>query len=454
MKRAFAAVIVAASLISGCVTVAPLPTPTDWMPGPTSLPPTATPSQVPLATPTGTPSATVAAPSATPSGPPPTPSGTLDPALSAQINAVIASVPALRELQPTRDVPFEFITREQFRDALVALNDAEAPVEVRAAEGRLLKRLGLLPADANMDALVLDLYGAQVLAYYQPEDGHFYIISRDQPFGGSDKIVVAHEYTHALQDQHFDLKTNTISDVTQGDAQLGQLAVIEGDATLTSQLWATQNLTPEELLQLLGEAFGQLDQSKLEGIPLVLRRQLEFPYTEGFLFANGMYEEGGFDAINAAIQTPPASTEQILHPEKYTSNEAPAAVDAPDLLNSLGDGWYAVYEETLGELGVQILATGGEEPGFNIPGFPVDWPHQEVAAGWGGDRLRMYESLSGQWLIAWQTAWDTEADAAEFEVRVNDLLGSFTGPTRVEANGDEVLVRIASAQQLLFDCCR
>ena len=89
----------------------------------------------------------------------------------------------------------------------------------------MLKRLGLLPADADLDALASSsCTAARSLAYYQPDDGHFYIIQRDQPFGPSDKIVVAHEYTHALQDQHFDLEDNRIKDPTQGDAALGQLA--------------------------------------------------------------------------------------------------------------------------------------------------------------------------------------------------------------------------------------
>jgi hypothetical protein len=328
------------------------------------------------------------------------------------------------------------------------------PAPVRAAEERLLKRLGLLPADSSLDALELELYGAQVLAYYQPEDGHFYIISRDQPFGPTDKIVVAHEYTHALQDQHFDLKGNTISDPTQSDAQLAQLAVLEGDATLTSQLWATNNLGFGEMLQLALDAFTGLDQASLEGIPLVLRRQLEFPYTEGMEFVTALHDQGGFDAVNAAIQTPPASTEQILHPEKYTVHEAPVAVKAPDLLDKLGDGWYSVYEQTLGELGIQILAVGDDAPAFQVPGLPLEWPHQEAAAGWAGDRLRMYEAMSGEWYIEWTTDWDTQGDASQFEGRIAELESTFAGPAREEPNGLEVQVAIASRQELLFDCCR
>ncbi len=383
-------------------------------------------------------------------GPTPTPSPTLAPTpqpaadLTAEINSVTASVPAVRELQPTRDVPSEFITREQFQADVEELFNTDSTPEERAAEGRLYKRLGLLPPDADMDALISQLYGAQVAAYYNPEDGKFYVIRRDSPFNATDKIIVAHEYTHALQDQHFDLKNNTITDNSQGDAQLAQLAVIEGDATLTSQLWATDNLGVGDMIQMLIDGFSELDQSSLEGVPLVLRRQLAFPYTEGFEFATALHDKGGYDDVNAAIATPPASTEQIIHPDKYFAHEGAISIDIPDLSSSLGAGWSLAYKQTLGELGIQILAAGDERPPVDIPGFPAEWPHADVAAGWNGDRLQMYENTGGSWSIVWQTNWDTQADAIAFRARMDELTGQFDGQVDLKIDGPTVDVTIRS----------
>ena len=302
------------------------------------------------------------------------------------------------------------------------------PAEVRAAEERLLKRLGLLADDADLEAMLLELYGGQVAAYYVPETGRFYIIERDQPFGAVDKTFVSHEYTHALQDQHFDLEGTRITDVTEGDAALAQLAAIEGDATLTMQQWAIQSLSPEELLEILTASLSGLDDQTLADMPLVLRRQLEFPYTDGFLFVNDVWGLGGFEAVDGTIQTPPASTEQIMHSQKYYDGELPVDVQLDDVSATLGEGWSRVYEQTMGELLVQILATGGEEPPVTFPGMPVEYPHSEVAAGWGGDRLNMYEHPDGRWMIAWRTAWDSESDASEFETRLNELGSTFDGP--------------------------
>ena len=440
------ALALALVLVGACVNVNPTPTAT---PGASATPVASTPTVAPTV-PAPTSGAT-ASPAV--SGEPTRPPASMDPELASQINSVLASVPAVRGLDPSADVPFEYITREQFQADLLELIYEDVSPEVVAAEERMLKRLGLLAADADMEALTLELYGTQVAAYYQPENGRFYIIERDEPFGPTDKIIVAHEYTHALQDQHFDLKTNTISDPFEGDAILGQLAAIEGDATLTSQLWAFEgnNLTPDEMIQLLTEALGGLGELTMEGIPLVMRRQLEFPYGDGLVFVSRLQTEGGFDAINAAIEVPPASTEQILHPEKYLAGEAPVDVAAPDLLETLGNGWYEAYEQTLGELGIQILATGGEEPAIAFPGLPVEWPHQEVAAGWGGDRLRMYEHPDGRWVIVWEIAWDSRLDGDEFAARAQELAPLLAGVSAVgrhEPDGNIQMIVASDADTL------
>ncbi len=427
MRRVWAIVLVLA--VAGCVSIDPIPSASPTRSAlPTASPTTPTQSGQPTDTPPP-PSTPGVSDTPRPTGPA-TPGPTIDPALAAQIDAVVAQVPAIRQLEPLADVPYEFISREQFRDDLIELQFEEVPEETLRAEERLLKRLGLLPDDADLLGLLVELYGAQVAAFYRPDTKRFYIIARDQPFGATDKIIVAHEYTHALQDQHFDLEGTRITDLTQGDAVLGQLGPIEGDATLTMQLWMLEpgNLSPEEALEVLFESFGQLDDPTLASMPPVLRRQLEYPYVEGFIFIQEIYNAGGFDAVNATLSTAiPASTEQVLHPDKYMANEAPIPVSLPDATSALGDGWQSVYQQTMGELLMQVWAAGDESPAETIPGLPVEWPHAETVAGWGGDRLAMYEGPNGAWLIEWETAWDTQADADEFSARLIDLQPTLQG---------------------------
>jgi hypothetical protein len=437
------------ALVTACVTIAPTPTNT---PTQTPVPVTTRPSapQTPDSTPSGaqtpTPISTPGGPATPPPSGPGTPGPTIDPQLAAQIEEVIAQVPPIRGLEPLSPVPYEFISREQFRDELIDLQFSEIPEETRQAEERLLKRLGLLPDDVDLDQLLIDLYGAQVAAYYRPDTKRFYIIQRDQPFGPSDKIIVAHEYTHALQDQHFDLEGTRIKDLSEGDAVLAQLAAVEGDATKTMQQWTVDNLSPEEAFQVLFESFGQLADPTLTSMPWILRRQLEFPYAEGLGFAESLHAIGGFDAIDATLSDAiPASTEQILHPEKYTANEEPVDVAVPDLTAQLGDGWSSVFQQTMGEAVMQVWAAGDEEPSQLLPGTVAEWPHADSVAGWGGDRLVMYENDEDDWAIVWFTEWDTDGDGLEFRARSSELARGFEAMSVLgELPGGDVQIVVAS----------
>lgn len=451
------ALVVGFLLFGGSPAASPSPSlvarPTSSPPPPTAGPLTAPPptTPAPSATPAG--SATPGA-SAMPVGSvDPGPTGApIPPDIASQIDAVVAGVPPLRQLEQLRPVPYVFITRQDFQAGLLDLLAEEMPPERMAAEERFLKRMGLLPDDADLEQMILDLYGSQVAAFYRPDTGTFYVIERDAPFGAYDKIIVAHEYTHALQDQHFDLEGTRISDPSQGDAVLAQLAAIEGDATLTMFQWGFANI-PDEMASL-GDAVSPTDLELLESMPPILRRQLEFPYGEGFFFALELYTSqlGNWEPINEALRNPPATTEQILHSEKYRAGEPAISVAMPNVAGALGAGWQETYTQTLGELNVQVWVGGGEDPIETIPGFPPEQPHSGAAAGWGGDRLAMYESTDGRWAIAWEIAWDTQADADEFLDRALELQGTLDGVSAIVLHGqDRVRLLLADGATTLAD---
>lgn len=342
-------------------------------------------------------------------------------------------MPLLRELEPLREVPYVLLTREEATQELLGALDEEVDERELAVEQQLLQRLGLLPEDADLLELFSELYTASVAAYYRPDLGTFYIIERDAPFGPADRMFVAHEYTHALQDQHYDLEGTRITDNAQGDAQLAQLAAIEGDASLAMYFWAFTNLSPDEIAELFQD-LTPADQELLERMPPILRRQLGFPYNEGFTFSNAIFALQGWEGINETLTDPPESTEQILHPDKYLADEQPIEVDLGDVSAALGDGWQVAYEQTMGELNTQIWLANGEEPPPAIPGLPAEpEPWQVAAAGWGGDRLQMYEHDTDRWAIVWQTEWDTADDAAEFADLAVELLRTLDGSALVRA---------------------
>jgi hypothetical protein len=417
-------------------------------PGPTPSP---TPAAVVTPSPTAAPATDVpGSPPATP-GATPTPVGTPadTPAASptdvrAEIDAIVAQVPRLRQLEPQRDVPFEFVTREQFQVDLQDLIDEETDPEELATEERLLKRLGLLPEDIDLREAILELYGSQVAAFYRPDNGTFYIIGEPQRLAPYDRMVVAHEYTHALQDQHFDLEGNRISDPSEGDAALAQTAAIEGDATLLMIFWGRENLSPQEMASI-GDSINPADLELLESMPPILRRQLEFPYSDGLFFSLAVFSQSfNWAPIDETVRTPPVSTEQILHPEKYFDGEEPVTVELEDVAADLGQGWERSYAQTMGELNIQVWVGAGEEPEPGSPLEPPAQPHAEAAAGWGGDRVAMYESADGGWAIAWEIAWDTATDADEFIARAQALQGTLDGESEIVQLGpDRVRILLA-----------
>jgi hypothetical protein len=430
-------------------------------PAPTSRPPRATRSPAPSATPAAaSPTAAAGTPIPTQSGKPvPTtspgapsrppgsanpsaspgagssagPGASIDPAVVAQINQVIGQVPALRGLQPKKPVPYRFITQDQFSAFFQQQFEKDNPPAQLAAEQGFDQRMGLLPAGANLKDLVLQLYGSQVAAFYDPATQQFTVIQRDTTFGPADKIVIAHEYDHALQDQYWHLDSTDISDPSQGDAEAANIALVEGDATALMYQWAFAELTPEEIAQAVTDSGSSGSQQLLDGMPLLLQQQLTFPYLSGWQFVTALQGSGGggWSAVNAAWDHRPASTEQIMHPEKYLAGEAPIPVMLPDVSAEMGKGWTSSYVQTLGEFETGIWLADGQGGGSGALGLPAPLPNAEAAAGWGGDRILSLDGPNGSWAIVWQTAWDTPTDADEFATTADEVMADLPGAHKI-----------------------
>jgi hypothetical protein len=156
-------------------------------------------------------------------------------------------------------------------------------------------------------------------------------------------------------------------------------------------------------------------------------------------FVQGLQSRGGWKAVDDAFAKPPASTEQVLHPEKYAAGEAPAAVSLPsDLAAKLGSGWSVPLVDTFGEfqLGVWLR---------NSPGIDKATA-DAAAAGWGGDRIAAIKGPNGAWGVVLRTAWDTAKDAGEFETAAKPLVDGLAGSAQLlpGAGGTERWVLAAS----------
>ena len=377
------------------------------------------------------PPATPVVPTATP-GPTPTPEDPL--AVYARIEQ---QVQAIRGLTAKTVVTPQVLDEAGLAKELDGQFNAGNPAATLAAEQRVYTALGLLPNGINLHDELFKLLTSQVAGFYEPDTKKMFVVSRSGGLGATEKVTFAHEFDHALQDQHFDL-TKLGTDVPgQGDRDLARLSVAEGDATLLMTLWLQQGLTPAELIGMLGQSLDPAQTAILNAMPPYLRDQLMFPYTSGLSFIQSLYQAGGWPAIDAVYGSPPDSTEQIIHPEKYAAHEKPVTVTIPaDIAGRLGTGWTAPYQDTFGEytLDEWLRVAGGLDQTVAA----------DAAAGWGGDRLVLVNGPSDAWGVALVTKWDTTADADAFAAAAQTTVGKLSGADLFRPVAGEVAVVVGS----------
>jgi len=387
-----------------------------------------------------------------PSAPPsPTPAPTAPAAASASaaptpivdpstVYATIESqVKAIRGLKPKTPVAPQLLDDAGIKKYIADSFARDNPPDVLDANERTLKALGLLPPDASLSDLYVRLLGSQVAGLYSPTDKKLYVVSRSGGLGPAQRTTFAHEFTHALQDQNFDLGSLKLDEIGHGDQSLARLSLVEGDAVLSQSIWQVQNLTQADLGQLLAESASDPGTKILLEAPPILRDSLLFPYTSGLSFVQGLQAGGGWDAVNAVFGKPPASTEQILHPDKYAGGDVPIGVTLPeDLATRLGTGWKVTAQDTNGEFQLALwLRTNRAIDAATA---------NAAAAGWGGDRMALVDGPSGSWAVILRTVWDTDADAAQFESAASALVDGLASPASLlrGAGGPERWVVIGS----------
>lgn len=317
--------------------------------------------------------------------------------------AVLKETSELRELSILKAVKSGAQSRADIERMIVRNLDAETtPEEMHAAEA-LLRAFGLAPNEFAYRSFLIKLLTEQVAGYYDPKAQQFYLADWIELEG--QKPVMAHELTHALQDQHFNLKRFEKWPKGDSDAELAAHALIEGDATLAMTLYMARNpLVALAFIRSLGSQ--EIASEQFKQAPRALRESLLFPYEEGSAWATQLYKRGGWEMVSQAFKKLPQSSEQILHAEKYFSYEAPQKLSLPDFKPALGPSWKRIDYDVNGEWGYYLV----------LDEFLNDATEsKQAAAGWGGDRFALYETRKpGKIFIAQLTAWDTPQDAKEF----------------------------------------
>ncbi|MEO6598647.1 MAG: hypothetical protein ABIQ16_02160 [Polyangiaceae bacterium] len=321
-----------------------------------------------------------------------------DATAEATVARALSYVSGLRELEATGPVKGRVITRDEMVSRVEHSLDTEVPPKVVNASGEILFALGTVPASFDYRLGLLQVMRSELLGFYEPHEKTMFIGGDVR--GKELDATLWHELVHALQDQHYGLEKLLDWSDDAGDWQAAVHALAEGDATsaMIDALFVDKHVRAPDLPDSVMDLQSALSAGSVIGVPPIIKRSVVAPYMDGLSFVNALRRRGGWSAVAAAWQRLPASTEQVLHLEKYDAHEPPEAL--PALALSASGPTQAVYSDVYGEQTLRVLFEEWMPAGAA----------RDAAAGWAGDRLTSY--ADGPLVsVAWRLRYDNEAAA-------------------------------------------
>lgn len=331
---------------------------------------------------------------------------------------LLRRVSRTRGLAIRHEVKGRRLTRPAALVHVRAKAEREMPQRVMVAQGELLRALGVVPADYDYVAGVYHILSENLAGFYDQSEGALFLIDdlRDEAV----HETVVHELVHALQDQHYNLDEMLTYRSGQADGLTASHALCEGDAMAATM--DVMNGTPHhQRAEVLQGFMLEAVASRPDPPPEILRRSLVMPYVDGLRFVQRLHRRGGWRAVDAAYARRPASTEQLLHIDKYDDDERPIELPKVALL----EGFEALDRDTMGEQGLRIL----------VDHWAPDIA-PAAAAGWGGDDYAVMRSTEGgemSYAFAMHLRMDSEADAVELEEAVHEPGMGALPPSRAGA---------------------
>jgi hypothetical protein len=329
-----------------------------------------------------------------------------------EIAEVEAQVEQVRELGFLEPVVVQPVTPDEIAAKLEEAFDETYPRTFYDRRTVAWQTAGVIPRDVTIREALLAFQTGQVIGFYNPVDGELVFVA-----GGDldlfERVTLAHELTHAIDDQHFDLsRIDRPAETCRDEAFQAALGAVEGSA----QFFSTRLLFefPPEDGDFSGLGGGG---AMPDGVPPFMVDQALWPYTAGQSFVTDLEAGGGVAAIDDALRRFPTTTEQVLHPERYPG-DSPSRVDVPDLGDELGPGWGDLDVMQVGESWLDAMLS------LRMEGATAE----AAAAGWDGGVYRAFTDGEDA-LVVFDTAWDTQGDADAFAQAMRDWFaaGGTTG---------------------------
>ena len=336
--------------------------------------------------------------------------------LCAQIDGIAATLTQISGMPLKHPVPCDYISKKKINDFLnKRVKDVAKPEEIRAEE-LTLKKFGLVPEDFDLAKNTVELLTEQAAAFYDYDRKKLFIT--DSTPSETQEPVLAHELSHAIADQSYNLAKFIHGGRKSDDGSTARLAVMEGQATwlmsefLARKMGQTLKGSPElvSMMSSMSDS-GGTQYPVFENSPLYLRLTLVFPYTKGMLFQNTVIEREGQAGFGEVFRKPPVSTQQIMHPEKYFTDVKPTEPDLPD--PHLKRGYKSLVGGTLGELEHSVM----------LEQFLGKPRAAEIAPHWRGCTFELRENKkSKRTVLLYAAEWDSDASAGQFFAAYREML--------------------------------
>jgi hypothetical protein len=306
----------------------------------------------------------------------------------------------------------------------------------------VLKKFGLLDRDFVLKPFLLALLKEQIEAYYDFKSKTVFML--DWVNIEEQKPVLAHELTHALQDQHSNLEkwsdqtpeglslnsSDDTSHLVRDEIDTARQAVVEGQATVVMMDYILKPTgkslvkTPEIMDFVKQRMAESQDSPVLSRAPLLLSESLLFPYREGLSFEQEVWmDQGRTAAFPGTLDQPPTSSWEIINPREYEQRHTPIVPLLPNI-HPLVDDLYKPYDiGQIGQLDLHILTElfGGDQAARELT------PAWDGGLYWAGERrdAKTSAGLAGTDSIAlfYLSAWKNAASAQAFASLYADELG-------------------------------
>ena len=331
-----------------------------------------------------------------------------------QIDAIVKTLSDITGLTEKHTVPYGRMSKGELRKFLnKRIKKTLKPEEIYADE-LSLKMFGLVPQDFDLKKSTIDLLTEQAAAFYDYDEKKLFLL--DGSSFSAEASTLAHELSHALADQYFNLGKYMEESTSNDDENLAHTAVVEGQASwlMIAYELKQSGQAPAPTAEMVKSVADTSESSMaefpvLKNSPLYIQESLLFPYSEGTAFFDAVFKRMGKNAFAAVFTDPPVDSSQVMHPEKYFAHQQPAKPKLPKLV--VDGKLREVTDGSMGEFDHSIL----------LRQYLGNTKAAAISSHLAGGQFRIVEiGKLKHPILLYASQWDSEATAADYFCRIQE----------------------------------